>query len=57
MAMALRSTGKNVPPEARMFGKWLQRFRGRIVDGRRFMCVVDAKRGNEWWIEGVGGER
>jgi hypothetical protein len=57
MAMALRSTGKNAQPEARMFGKWLQRFKGRIVDGQRFMCVVDAKRGNEWWVDAIQGER
>jgi putative DNA primase/helicase len=51
MAMAQRSTGKNVQPDAKMFGKWLQRFKGRIVDGQRFMCVANAKRGNEWWVE------
>ena len=56
MAMALRSSsGKKVQPEARMFGKWLQRFKGRIVDGRRFMCMVDAKRGNEWWVDAFTG--
>ncbi|MCC8964525.1 hypothetical protein H8A95_19940 [Bradyrhizobium sp. Pear76] len=54
MAMALRSSGKSMQPDARMFGKWLQRFKGRIVDDRRFMCRSDAKRGNEWWVEQVG---
>jgi putative DNA primase/helicase len=53
MAMAQRSTGRSVQPDARMFGKWLQRFKGRIVDGRRFMFQSDAKRGNEWWVEKV----
>jgi hypothetical protein len=54
IAMAQRSTGKRTEqPEARMFGKWLQRFKGRIVNGKRFMCVTDAKRGNEWWVEKV----
>jgi hypothetical protein len=53
MAMAQRSTGKSVQPDARMFGKWLQRFKGRIVEGRRFMFQSDAKRGNEWWVEKV----
>jgi putative DNA primase/helicase len=54
MAMAQRSTGKRTEqPEARMFGKWLQRFKGRILNGKRFMCVPNEKRGNEWWVEQV----
>jgi putative DNA primase/helicase len=53
MAMAQRITGKNVPPDARMLGKWLQKFKRRIEGGRRFMCQTNAKRGNEWWVEKV----
>jgi hypothetical protein len=56
LAMALRSasrTGKSAPPDARMFGKWLQRFKGRIVNGKRFMYVSNEKRGAEWWVEKV----
>jgi hypothetical protein len=54
IAMAQRSSGKRTEqPDARMFGKWLQRFKGRVVDGKRFMCLPDAKRGNEWWVEEV----
>jgi hypothetical protein len=53
MAMAQRSTGKSDQPDAKMLGKWLQRFKGRIVDARRFMCQPNAKRGNEWWVETV----
>jgi hypothetical protein len=55
-AMAQRNanrTGKSGPPNARMFGKWLQRFKGRIVNGKRFANLCDSKHGNEWWIEQV----
>jgi hypothetical protein len=54
--MALRSasrTGKNPPPDARMFGKYLQRFAGRVVNGKRFMRQSDAKHGSEWWVEKI----
>jgi len=40
LTMAQRSanrSGRGAPPDARMFGKWLQRFKGRIVNGKRFM--------------------
>ena len=46
--MAQRSagrSGRSGPPDARMFGKWLQRFKGRIVDGKRFMSLSDGKHG------------
>jgi hypothetical protein len=54
IAMAQRSSGKRTEqPDARMFGKWLQRFKGRVVDGKRFMCLPDAKHGHAWWVEQV----
>jgi hypothetical protein len=52
--MAQRSasrTGRSAPPDARMFGKWLQRFKGRIVNGKRFVVRPDEKHGSEWWVE------
>jgi putative DNA primase/helicase len=55
-AMAQRNanrTGKSGPPNARMFGKWLQRFKGRIVNSKRFANLSDSKHGSEWWIEQV----
>jgi hypothetical protein len=52
--VALKNTGKRgLKPDARMFGKWLQRFKGRVIDGKRFMVLPNAKHGNEWWVEKV----
>ena len=54
MAMAQRSSsrsGKSAPPDGRVFGKWLQRFKGRIVNGKRFMSLPNEKHGSEWWVE------
>jgi len=54
LTMAQRSAsrnGKSAPPDARMFGKWLQRFKGRIVNGKRFMSLPNEKHGSEWWVE------
>jgi putative DNA primase/helicase len=53
MTIAQRSTGRSVEPDGQMLGKWLQKFKGRIVDGQRFTCLPNAKRGNEWWVERV----
>jgi hypothetical protein len=56
MAMAQRSSsrgGKSAPPDGRMFGKWLQRFKGRIVHGKRFVSLPNEKHGSEWWVEQV----
>jgi hypothetical protein len=54
--MSLRSagrTGKSIPPDARMFGKYLQRFKGRVLNGKRFMSMADGAHGAEWWVEKV----
>jgi putative DNA primase/helicase len=56
LTMAQRSagrSGKSPAPDARMFGKWLQRFKGRVVDGKRFKNLSDEKRGSQWWVERV----
>ena len=45
--------GKNAPPDARMFGKYLQQFKGRVINCKRFMSLADGSRGAEWWIEKV----
>jgi hypothetical protein len=51
--VAIAQRTKSGKPDALMLGKWLQRFKGRIVEGRCFQCRVDRRRGNEWWVEQV----
>jgi hypothetical protein len=52
MAVASRmSHGRSSKPEARTFGQWLQKHKGRVANGKKFMCAPDAKRGNHWWVE------
>lgn len=42
-------------PDARTFGKWLSRHKGRIVAGLRLECEADAH-GARWWVERHGSE-
>lgn len=52
--VALRSTGKRgLKPDAKMLGRWLQRFKGRVVDGKRFANLPNQKGGSQWWVEKV----
>jgi hypothetical protein len=44
--------GKPTLPDARLLGKWLQRFKGRPVGGKKFMNLPDPKHGAQWWVEG-----
>jgi phage gp37-like protein len=54
MTVARRSAhGRAVQPDTKMLGKWLQKFKGRIINGKKFMCAPDAKRGNQWWVESL----
>ena len=54
MAMAFKSTGKRgQQPDAAMLGNYLRRFKGRVIDGKRFMNLPNEKGGSEWWIEHV----
>jgi len=46
-----RYLGKPTLPDARLLGKWLQRFKGRPVAGKKFMNLPDAKHGAQWWVE------
>jgi Bifunctional DNA primase/polymerase, N-terminal len=48
-----RYLGKPALPDARMLGKWLQRFKGRPVGGKKFMNLPDPKHGAQWWVEGA----
>jgi putative DNA primase/helicase len=48
-----RGTGKTGLPDGRMLGKWLQRFRSRIINDKRFMRQPSEKHGSEWWVERV----
>lgn len=53
-SLAYRSTGKRgQKPDARLLGNYLRRFKGKIVDGKRFAMKPDDKRGAEWWVEDV----
>ena len=53
-ALAYRATGKRgQKPDARLLGNYLRKFKGKIVDGRRFAMKADNKRGAEWWVEEV----
>jgi Bifunctional DNA primase/polymerase, N-terminal len=47
-----RYVGKPTLPDARLLGKWLQRFKGRPVGGKKFMNLPDPKHGAQWWVEG-----
>jgi phage gp37-like protein len=46
-----RYLGKPALPDARLLGKWLQRFKGRPVGGKKFMNLPDPKHGTQWWVE------
>lgn len=46
-----RYLGKPGLPDARLLGKWLQRFKGRPVGGKKFMNLPDPKHGAQWWVD------
>lgn len=48
-----RYLGKPALPDARLLGKWLQRFKGRSAGGKKFMNLPDPKNGAQWWVEGA----
>jgi putative DNA primase/helicase len=53
-ALAFKDTGKRgQKPDARMLGNYLRRFKGTIVNGKRFAMKPDDKKGAEWWVEEV----
>jgi putative DNA primase/helicase len=53
-ALAFRSTGKRgQKPDARLLGNYLRKFKGKIVDGKRFAMEPDPKRGAVWWVEEI----
>jgi putative DNA primase/helicase len=55
-ALAFKDTGKRgQKPDARMLGTYLRKFKGRIVNGKRFAMLADAtgKKSAEWWAEEV----
>ena len=58
-ALAFRDTGKRgQKPDARLLGTWLRKFKGRIVNGRRFAMMADpsGKKSAEWWVDEVLAE-
>jgi putative DNA primase/helicase len=56
-AIAFRDTGKRgQKPDARLLGNYLRKFKGKIVNGKRFAMKPDDKRGAEWWVEHVGAK-
>jgi hypothetical protein len=55
-ALAFKDTGKRgQKPDARMLGTYLRKFKGRIVNGKRFAMLADptGKKSAEWWAEEV----
>lgn len=54
-AIAFKATGKRgQKPDGKMLGDWLRRYRGRVINGKRFAYLPNEKRGAEWWVEEVG---
>jgi putative DNA primase/helicase len=54
LAMAFKSTGKRgQQPDTTMLGNYLRKFKGRVIDGKRFMNLPNEKRGAQWWVEQV----
>jgi RepB DNA-primase from phage plasmid len=54
MAMAFKSTNKRgQQPDAAMLGNYLRKFKGKVIDGKRFMNLAKEKGGSEWWVEQV----
>jgi putative DNA primase/helicase len=54
MAMAFKSTNKRgQQPDAAMLGNYLRKFKGKVIDGKRFMNMAKEKGGSEWWVEQV----
>lgn len=39
--------------DPQVLGRWLQRWKGKIVDGRRFNVESNPKGGSKWWVEDV----
>jgi hypothetical protein len=39
-----------------ILGKWMRKFKGRVVDGRRFENRGNPKGGSVWWVETIGHE-
>jgi putative DNA primase/helicase len=51
--LAFRTTGKRgQKPDPHLLGNWLRRFKGRVVDGKRF-AVLPHKKGAEWWVDEI----
>jgi hypothetical protein len=56
-ALAFKATGKRgQKPDTTMLGNWLRRFKGRVINGKRFANKANEKKGAEWWVEDVGGQ-
>jgi Bifunctional DNA primase/polymerase, N-terminal len=56
-AMALRETGKRGQmPDATMLGNYLRKFKGRVLNGKRFANKPDDKKGAEWWVEEISAK-
>jgi hypothetical protein len=51
--ICFRCTGRRNQPDARMLGNWLRRFRGRVIDKKRFAYRSNEKGGSEWWLETI----
>ena len=50
--IAHRATGKKgQKPDVAMLGLWLRKFKGRVIDGKRFANHANPKGGSVWWVE------
>jgi hypothetical protein len=44
---------RGLKPDAKLLGLWMQRRKGRVIDGKRFAVKSNPKGGSTWWIEQV----
>ena len=57
-AGAYAVTGKRgQQADPKLLGLWLQRRKGRVVDGKRFANQPNPKGASTWWIENVAKQQ
>jgi hypothetical protein len=43
--------------DAKLFGNWLRRRKGRIVSGKYLRVMTNPKGGSMWWVESISGRQ
>ena len=57
-AAAYAVTGKrSQQADAKLLGLWLQRRKGRVIEGMRFANQANPKGASTWWIENVSKQQ